>query len=143
MKCAVFLSKKTDEWATPSDIYKQVKERGLFDPCPLDATVDGLALEWGDDNYVNPPYSDLLAWIRKSIEQHRKGKGVIMLIPARTDTKGFKELYDYGSTITFITGRLKFNDKGTAPFPSMLVKLTGGGRTATICKLVDRDNITI
>lgn len=66
-----------------------------------------------------------------------------MLIPARTDTKAFKMLYEYGSEITFITGRLRFNDAGPAPFPSMLVKLEGGGSTKTKFKLIDRDDVKL
>lgn len=47
---------------------------------------------------------------------------VVMLLPARTDTKWFHE-YCYGKAeIRFIKGRLKFGDgKNSAPFPSMLV----------------------
>ena len=88
--------------------------------------MDGLATQWGESNFVNPPYSQLRRCVEKSIEQHRLGKNITLLIPARTDTKAFQELWDYGSIITFITGRLNFNDSGTAPFPSMLVKLIGG-----------------
>lgn len=47
---------------------------------------------------------------------------VVMLLPARTDTKWFHE-YIYGrATIRFIRGRLKFGwSKNSAPFPSMIV----------------------
>lgn len=50
------------------------------------------------------------------------GSLVVMLIPARTDTRWFHD-YIYGrAEIRFIKGRLKFNDgKGGAPFPSMVV----------------------
>ena len=47
----------------------------------------------------------------------------ILLIPARTDTKWFRKLYDSKCIIGLIQGRLKFNDSNSAPFPSMLVKL--------------------
>lgn len=126
MKCQVFLSKNTDEWATLKYIYDQVIRLGMFDPCPLGGWIDGLKIDWGYDNFVNPPYSQLKAWVEKSIEQHSKGKGVILLIPARTDTKAFRRLFEYGSKITFISGRLRFNEANTAPFPSMLVRLVGG-----------------
>ena len=97
----------------------------------------------GKSNFVNPPYSQLLKWVEKSIEQHQKGKSVLLIIPARTDTKAFRLLYEYGSEITFITGRLRFNESGPAPFPSMLVRLCGGGRAKTKCSLVDRDGIEL
>lgn len=131
MKLKALLSHASDEWATPKYIYDQAMEKGMYDPCPLGGTSNGLKSDWGADNYVNPPYSQLLRWVEKSIEQHRKGKSVLLLIPARTDTKAFRMLYEHGSEITFITGRLRFNDAGTAPFPSMLVRLCGGGRAKT------------
>lgn len=127
MKCEVFLSKNTDDWATPKYIYEQAMAKGMFDPCPLCSLVDGLKIDWGKSNFVNPPYSQLKRWIEKSIQEHAKGRRVLLLIPARTDTKAFKLLFEYGSIITFISGRLRFNEANSAPFPSMLVDLIGGG----------------
>lgn len=62
MKIDSWLSHKSDEWATPKYIYKQALDKGMFDPCPLGATVNGLELEWDKTNFVNPPYSHLLMW---------------------------------------------------------------------------------
>ena len=47
---------------------------------------------------------------------------VVMLLPARTDTRWFHK-YIYGQTeIRFIKGRLKFGEAlNSAPFPSMIV----------------------
>ena len=48
---------------------------------------------------------------------------VVLLIPARTDTKYFhKYIYHNAAEIRFIEGRLRFGDsKQGAPFPSMIV----------------------
>ena len=143
MKRKALISHASDEWATPKYIYEQAMARGMYDPCPLGCISDKLKSDWGSYNFVNPPYSQLLRWVEKSIEQHQKGKSVILLIPARTDTKSFRLLYEYGSEITFITGRLRFNEAGPAPFPSMLVRLCGGGSHKTKCLLVDRDEIEL
>ena len=143
MKRKALLSHASDEWATPKYIYEQAMAKGIYDPCPLGGLIDNLKSDWGASNFVNPPYSQLLRWVEKSIEQHRKGKSVLLLIPARTDTKAFRLLYEYGSEITFITGRLHFNDAKSAPFPSMLVRLCGGGRAKTKCSLVDRDGVEL
>ena len=143
MKIQACLSSITDEWATPKFIYSQAMAKGMFDPCPLGGQIDGLAIEWGESNFVNPPYSQLKKWIKKSIEEHEKGRDVIMLIPARTDTKAFRMLFEYGCDITFITGRLRFNEAKTAPFPSMIAKLIGGGIKNTKCLIVDRQNVKI
>jgi hypothetical protein len=47
---------------------------------------------------------------------------IVMLLPARTDTRWFHD-YIYGKTeIRFLKGRLVFGGlKNSAPFPSMLV----------------------
>lgn len=57
-------------------------------------------------------------WVRKAAESSCT---VVMLLPARTDTKWFHD-YIYGKVeIRFIRGRLKFGAaKNSAPFPSMI-----------------------
>lgn len=74
--------------------------------------------------FCNPPYGkELPLWVKKCYEEHVKyGTTIVMLIPARTDTRYFHEYIYNKSEIRFIRGRLKFNDcKQSAPFPSMLV----------------------
>lgn len=127
MRIKAFFSRKTDDWKTPSYIYEQALKLGLFDPCPFQSEADGLAMDWKERNFVNPPYSQIKKWVEKSIEQRKKGHKVLLLIPARTDTKAFRLLYDFGAEFYFIEGRLKFNDSNPAPFPSMIVNLCGGG----------------
>jgi hypothetical protein len=48
---------------------------------------------------------------------------VVMLLPARTDTRWWHDyVIPYASEIRFIRGRLKFGGaKNSAPFPSALV----------------------
>lgn len=45
----------------------------------------------------------------------------MLLVPARTDTKQFHNLLDLGLKVKFIKGRLKYNDKKSAPFPSIIM----------------------
>lgn len=76
----------------------------------------------GEVVFCNPPYGrELPKWVKKCYEEGRHAD-VIMLIPARTDTRWFHD-YIYGKAeIRFIKGRLKFgNAKQSAPFPSMVV----------------------
>ena len=55
-------------------------------------------------------------------ESRKKNTLVVMLIPARTDTKYFHDFIYRKAEIRFIRGRLKFgNAKTAAPFPSMVV----------------------
>ena len=134
----VLVSRKSDDWKTPSDIYEVIMYLGFYDPCPYQSTFDGLKIEWKEHNFVNPPYSKIKDFVKKSIEEHKKGKEVVLLIPARTDTKYFKELVNYGCDIFFVTGRLKFNDSGSAPFPSCFIILNG---KATFTQWVDKNKI--
>jgi hypothetical protein len=51
---------------------------------------DGLTCEWGQRNYVNPPFGSIVhqgkkkgptAWMRKAIEEQRKGKLSVVVYP--------------------------------------------------------------
>lgn len=81
-------------WLTPPDIYSKLNAefQFTFDPCPfpLPSGFDGLTCEWGQSNYVNPPFGSIIhdgkkkgptAWARKSLLEHEKGKTVVMVYP--------------------------------------------------------------
>lgn len=81
-------------WLTPPELYAELDaEFGFtFDPCPypLPDGFDGLTCEWGSSNYVNPPFGSIVhqgkkkgptAWVRKAIEEWRKGKRVVLVYP--------------------------------------------------------------
>lgn len=121
----ILFSKKSDNWRTPTKLYKFFIDKGYFDPCPYNSDFDGLKINWKNFNFVNPPYSKISKFVDKSIEEHKKGNAVVLLIPCRTDTKYFRKLIDYGIEFVFITGRLHFSDSNSAPFPSCLIYLTG------------------
>ena len=74
--------------------------------------------------FCNPPYGRGVGkWVEKAYkEAQQEDTLVVMLLPARTDTKWFHE-YIYNKTeIRFIKGRIKFGGcKNPAPFPSMIV----------------------
>jgi len=122
----------TDHWSTPKEVYTKLNIRFNFndDPCPLNNNdgVDGLQRSWGSRTFVNPPYSQLKAWVKKGYEESLKGKLVVMLIPSRTDTIAWHEYCMKADEIIFIKGRLKFgNSKNSAPFPSAVVVFRGSG----------------
>lgn len=109
----------SDHWATPPHLYKVLNEEFGFDydPCPLHADFDGLSTEWGNCNFVNPPYNrkDKPKWISKAFEEWKKGKTVVMLLPAATGTKQFHDLIFPNAEIRFCKGRIAFhgyNSKG-------------------------------
>ena len=105
-----------DNYATPPDFYQKLHEKYNFDfdPCPYaedEIIVDGLSVDWGRSNFVNPPYSQKLkeAFVKKGIEQMKKGNKSVFLIPVSTSTKLFhKYIKPYASKIEFVEGRIKF-----------------------------------
>lgn len=81
-------------WITPPALYSALDaEFGFtFDPCPYPKPddFDGLTHEWGQCNYVNPPFGSIIhegrkkgptAWARKCIAEHEKGRTVVMVYP--------------------------------------------------------------
>jgi site-specific DNA-methyltransferase (adenine-specific) len=123
----VLFSHNKDEWSTPKDLLDKLENEfgEFYDPCPITwkpGDPDGLKLEWGDRNFVNPPYSQWQEWVKKGYEEYLKGKLVVFLLPARTDTKAFHNFIMRSNEIRFIKGRLRFGcSENSAPFPSMLV----------------------
>lgn len=108
-----------DKGITPNWFLKQIYEvfDFDFDPCPRnwDKSFNGLTCEWGKRNYCNPPYSQKVKWIRKAIEEQKKGKLTVMFLPVDTSTKYYHELLIPNALIHHIKGRIK-SDKGSPPF---------------------------
>lgn len=123
----VMFSSAHDNWSTPKDVYDALDKEFHFDhdPCPIGG-LNGLNSEWGESNFVNPPYSDIKIWVAESYGRVLKGKTVVMLIPSRTDTRWWHEYIMKATEIRFIKGRLKFGGaKNSAPFPSCIVIFKG------------------
>jgi site-specific DNA-methyltransferase (adenine-specific) len=115
----------SDNWATPKDFYDKLDQEFKFDfdPCPLNygeipPENDGLLIDWGMINFVNPPYSQKLkeSFVKKAISESKKGKISVMLLPVSTSTKLFHDhILPNASEIRFVKGRIKFigyNTKG-------------------------------
>lgn len=82
-------------WLTPPALMAKLEaEFGPFDfdPCPYPKPegFDGLTCEWGQRNYVNPPFGSIMhqgkkkgptAWMRKAIQEANKGKFVFIVYP--------------------------------------------------------------
>lgn len=106
-----------DNYVTPPEFYEKLNKRFNFDfdPCPYcendDEIVDGLSIEWGIFNFINPPYSQKLKeqFVIKGIEEMKKGKLCVFLIPVSTSTKLFHKYIKPNATeIIFVEGRIKF-----------------------------------
>jgi hypothetical protein len=81
-------------WITPPELYAELDAQFSFDfdPCPhpKPEDFDGLTCEWGQSNYVNPPFGSIVhqgkkkgptAWARKAITENAKGKRVVLVYP--------------------------------------------------------------
>lgn len=81
-------------WITPPALYAELDAEFHFDfdPCPypLAEGFDGLTCEWGQSNYVNPPFGSIMhegrkkgptAWARKALVEQQKGKLVVLVYP--------------------------------------------------------------
>lgn len=146
----IHFSSQTNEWATPQEFYDELNKEFNFnlDPCATKENAkckrfftkeqDGLKQDWGNmlksaitgkpdvRVFCNPPYGrEISKWVEKAYFESRCcGALVVMLIPARTDTKYFhKYIYNKKNVeIRFLKGRLKFGGAtNSAPFPSMLI----------------------
>jgi len=99
---------------------------GFFDPCPLreHPDWDGLKIEWSRMNYVNPPYSDKIPWIKRAIKEQKKGNITVMLLPHVPDAAWFFDLIVPNAKILGFRGRLQL-DSGKHPmYGSMLCIFT-------------------
>jgi len=138
----VMFSSKTGNWSTPKEFFEKLNWRfGPFDldPCASPTNTkcanffteaeNGLDKNWeGFTSFVNPPYGrGIERWIEKArMESQKDDTKVVMLIPARTDTKYWHEHVMKAAEIHFVKGRLKFGDsKNSAPFPSAVVVFDG------------------
>ena len=111
-----------DDWATPPYFYDKLNAvyKFDFDPCPWCHSMewDGLRVEWGARNFVNPPYSRKLkeAFVNKAVEEMHKGKLSVMLLPVSTSTVLYHDVIKPNATsIESVRGRIPFigiNSKG-------------------------------
>jgi hypothetical protein len=81
-------------WLTPPRLLHDLNTEFKFDfdPCPYPKpdAFDGLTCDWGQSNYVNPPFGSIIqngkkkgptAWARKAILENKKGKSVVLVYP--------------------------------------------------------------
>ncbi len=101
-------------WCVPPEIYNPLnKEFNFdFDPCPYPFVKDGIEAEWGNVNWINPPFrrADAIngngptAFVRKAIEEQKKGKTSVLILPV---ISLLNMLFDAGAEIRPV-GRVKW-----------------------------------
>lgn len=110
----VLLSSKSDEYSTPQEVFDKLDEEFHFDldPCSTHENCkcerhftkeeNGLIQDWsGCRVFCNPPYSDIARWTEKCYREGCKDNTIVVLvIPARTDTKYFHNyIYKFGRKV--------------------------------------------
>jgi phage N-6-adenine-methyltransferase len=124
MDTKALFSKDTTEWGTPTWLIHLVETK--FGKIDLDVAAsaqnhacerwfgkeqDGLVQPWeGKVVWCNPPYGrDVGMWLDKAKFEVLQGRAgtVVMLLPARTDTRWFHE-YAEVTAVYMFKGRLKF-----------------------------------
>jgi hypothetical protein len=87
-------------WLTPPKLMESLQLKFDFDydacPFPKPENFNGLSSEWGNSTYVNPPFGSIeqidektgkikkkgpTAWMRKAIQESKKGKKVVVVYP--------------------------------------------------------------
>lgn len=130
-------------WNTPQEILTLLHAGwpdGVdLDPCHNDGSIvdarftyaeeqDGLAHSWDVPRanglvYVNPPYGKPLPmWADKVQAERSDARNIVVLVPARTDTRWWRTMTDRARYVIFLAGRLRFlGAPAPAPFPSALI----------------------
>jgi len=132
-------SSQRQDWATPTDIYEDLNQR--YGPFTLDAAAsaenakcarywteadDALTKPWTGRTFCNPPYQYCAKFVERAIDEARNGNAeiVVLLVPARTDTRWFREAWEHADEVRFLSGRIAFEGaSGPAPFPSSAIVL--------------------
>ena len=83
-------------WLMPPDKLKPLNDEFNFDfdPCPFPRPdgFDGLEVDWGKSNWVNPPFTGMakepgkrkigpMAWARKALAERDKGNTSVLIFP--------------------------------------------------------------
>lgn len=135
------------EWTTPQNLFDRLDEEFQFKidlaadstnaKCNafLDESIDALTRDWSCPScWLNPPYGSkshkLENWIKKAYEDSEKfGSTIVVLIPARTNTRWWHKYCMNASEVRFICGRPKFGDaKHGLPQPLALIIFRGNDR---------------
>lgn len=97
---------------------------------------DGLKQEWKGIAWINPPFGDksskMVDWIKKAWHDTQRDPDltVVMLIPARTNTKWFHDYCMKAAEVRFIKGRPKFGDASHGlPQPLVIIVFKKSDKT--------------
>ena len=126
------------EWFTPPDLFAEILER--FGPFTLDvaadelnakcaeyftAEQDGLKQPWHGRVFCNPPYQNLIRWVKKAHDETRRPDGpeiAVLLLPAHTSTAWFHDYALPHAELYWVRGKRRFGAmRFQAIMPSVVV----------------------
>ena len=110
----------------PFDLDAAATAQNAKAPVFYTAADDGLSQPWKGRVWLNPPYGRLIgAWMAKAAAEAASGHAdlVCCLVPARVDTRWWRNAIAAASLVRFLPGRVKFGDSDPAPFPSAVIVL--------------------
>jgi len=132
----VHYSSQRQDWETPPDHFEALDAEFGFD---LDVCAtrrnakverfyspedDALAQPWRGTCFCNPPFDQIEAFVTKAIRSVAEGATVVMLVPARTDSRWFQALVQHADDVRLFARRLRFvGATQPAPFPCAAVVL--------------------
>lgn len=117
-------SNRKDErhyWLMPPDKYEELDREFEFDfdPCPFPRPegFDGLEVDWGKSNWVNPPFTGMakepgkrkigpMAWARKALIERDKGNTSVLIFPIY-QVRVISFLEDNGSEVRY-AGKIRW-----------------------------------
>jgi len=104
-------NEKKHYWLTPTEFMKKLRKEFDFDfdPCPFPRSenFDGLVLDWGKCNWVNPPFTGgVMSWIRKAILEREKGRMSVIVLPIY-QVRAVSVLDDSGAKIIY-AGKIRW-----------------------------------
>lgn len=139
-------SKENDDVGTPDLLFDHLKEKYRldYDPCPLDGLLDGpsgLAADWGDRAFVNPPYSRTAKWVEKSLYESQKGKFVCLLIPWRSNSSYWQKFILPHASEIHLLSKITFKGyKRVCPMPMAIVIFDGIKGSKRRKRVIVKDN---
>jgi phage N-6-adenine-methyltransferase len=109
------------EWYTPPYIFDKYNKIYNFDldvcatalstKCKnyFDIKQNGLEQNWIGTCWMNPPYKNANAWVRKAHTESIKNKNIIVcLLPVRTSTDYWQDIILPYAKIEYLRGRIAF-----------------------------------
>jgi phage N-6-adenine-methyltransferase len=145
-------SSATPEWPTPQWLIDELAaEFGPFDLDPAASAQnakapkfytqedDGLSQPWAGRIWLNPPYGrDIGRWMARAAQAAQDGALVVCLVPARVDTRWWRDATAAAALVRFLPGRIRFGGGDPAPFPSAVIVLGElPGRHGSVARLCD------